>query len=58
MVIIDLLAGGNDGTIALDSIMEYDFNGDSYTQIGTMTQARNSHAVTVVKYGEFSDWCE
>ena len=57
MIIIDILAGGYGGTF-LDSILEYDFTDDSYTEIGTMTQARDAHAVTVVRYGDFSDWCE
>ena len=38
--------------------MEYDITGDSFTQIGTMTQARNYHAITVVKYADFSRKCE
>ena len=57
MVIIGILAGGSDGSI-LDIILEYDFIADSYTQIGTMTTARGYHAVTVVRYGDFSDWCQ
>ena len=57
LIIIDILAGGFDGS-ALDSILEYDFTGDSYKQIGTMTQAREWHAVTVVQYRDFSEWCE
>ena len=57
MIIIVILAGGFDGS-ALDSILEYDFTNDSYTQIGTMAQAREWHAVTVVQYRDFSDWCE
>ena len=57
MIIIVILAGGFDGS-ALDSILEYDFTNDSYTQIGTMAQAREWHAVTVVQYRDFSEWCE
>ena len=54
-----ILAGGKEeGSNNLDTILEYDSTSDSYTQIGTMTQARFFHAVTVVKYGDFSDWCE
>ena len=59
MIIIDILAGGyDDGTNTLDSILEYDATADSFTQIGTMTSARDSHAMYVVKYRDFSDWSE
>ena len=36
----------------------YLITGDSYTQIGTMTQARYYHAISVVKYQDFSEWCQ
>ena len=52
-----MLAGGSDGS-SLDTILEYDINGDSYTQLGTMIQARNYHAISVVKYQDFSEWCQ
>merc|ERR1712110_738244 len=52
-----LLFGGSDGSY-LDTILEYDITGDSYTQIGTMTQARGEHAISVVKYQDFSEWCQ
>ena len=53
------LAGGSDRNDAdvFDTILEYDISGDSYTQIGTMTQARSEHAITVVQYADFSKWC-
>ena len=57
-IIIDILAGGDNGINDFDCILEYDSTDDSYTQIGTMTQARRSHAVAVVQYEDFSDWCE
>ena len=57
---IDILAGGyiDYNTGNTDNILEYDITGDSYTQIGTMTQARANHAITVVRYGDFSEWYE
>merc|ERR1712179_734101 len=51
-----LLFGGSDGS-HLDTILEYDINGDSYTQLGTMIHARERHAISVVKYQDFSEWC-
>ena len=58
-----ILAGGSVGSwpediVDLDIILEYNITDDSYTQIGTMTQARNSHAISVVKYEDFSKWCQ
>ena len=41
----------------MDTILEYDISGDSYTQIGTMSQDRYQHAITVVQYADFSKWC-
>ena len=52
-------AGGNYDTDShFDTIMEYDITGDSYTQIGTMIQARDRHAISVVKYEDYSEWCQ
>ena len=57
------LLGGNsdslkDSVIIGDAILEYDVTADAFTQIGTMTQAREGHAVSVVQYQEFSKWCQ
>ena len=49
-----LLAGG----LGVNTILEYDTTGDSYTETGTMTQNRHLHAISVVQYGEFSNWCQ
>ena len=57
MIIIDILVGGSTGSNTFDTILEHEITDDSYTQIGTMTQARNVHAVTVVRYGDFLEWC-
>ena len=45
-------------TTIMDTILEYDISGDSYTQIGTMTQDRYKHAITVVQDADFSAWCQ
>ena len=52
------LAGGWDKSNAFNTILEYNITGESYTQIGTMVEARYSHAVSVVKYEDFSEWCQ
>ena len=43
---------------SLNTILEYDITGDSYKQIGTMIKARYYHAISVVKYEDFSEWCQ
>ena len=57
LIIFVILAGGY-GLSAIDTILEYNFTGDTYTQIGTMTQTNSGVSVSVVQYGDFSDWCE
>ena len=52
-----MLAGGGDA-VAVNSILEYDTTGDSYTETGTMIQSRYYYAISVVQYGEFSNWCQ
>ena len=42
----------------VSTILEYNITGDSYTQIGTMVEARFYHAISVVKYEDFSRWCQ
>ena len=52
-----VLSGGWAGnSTVVNTILEYDIIDDSYTEIGTMTQARYYHAVSVVKYEDFSNW--
>ena len=53
-----ILSGGFTGSTAINTILEYDITGDSYTQIGTMTQARSDHAISVVKFENFAEHCD
>ena len=46
-----------DVNTAVNTILEYDIMGESYTQIGTMIQARYFHAVSEVNYEDFAEWC-
>ncbi len=58
-LIIIILAGGTNGSyLELDTILEYDITGDFYTQIGTMIQARDYQAISVVKYEDYSRLCQ
>ena len=42
----------------LDTILEYNITADSFKQIGTMIQARDYHAISVVKYEDYSRLCQ
>ena len=54
-----LFAGGWAGIDnVVNSVLEYDFYGDSYTEVGTMMRRRSYHAVSSVKYADFSQWCK
>ena len=57
IILTHTLAGGYDGSY-LNTILEYNITGDSYKEIGTMIQTRTYHAVSVVKYEDFSEWCQ
>ena len=37
-----------------DSILEYDITGDEFREVGKMTEARTTHAISVVQYEDFS----
>ena len=51
-----ILTGGKGGG-SFNAILEYDVAADSFTQIRTMTKARSWHAISVVKYEDFSKNC-
>ncbi len=55
---LNLVGGRDEGDLNLNTILEYDITSNSYTQIGTMTQKRSFHAISVVKYEDFSEWCQ
>ena len=48
MLILLTIAGGFDDS-EVNTVLEYDTTGDFYKQIGTMTQARYRHAISVVR---------
>ena len=52
-----IIVGGYDGGY-LDTIVEYDMEQDTMLEIGHMRDARASHAVSVVQYSDFSQWCQ
>ena len=45
------VVGGN------KKILEFNFDTESWTEIGTMMVARGRHAVSVVPYDDYAKWC-
>ena len=52
-----IIVGGYDGGY-LDTILEYDMEQDTMQEIGNMQDARKQHAINVVQYSDFSQWCQ
>ena len=40
----------------LDTILEYDFRGDTIREIGKMMEKKSNHALSVVQTADFSQW--
>ena len=57
-MIITFTGGYDNLKQTLDTIVEYDITADSFTQTGTMTQAKGDHAISVVQYMDFYQWCQ
>ena len=50
--------GYNDESRFLNTILEFDIEAERWTDTGNnMTVARGDHAVSVVDFGDYSDWC-
>ena len=41
-----------------NNIIEFDPETEEWQEIGTMKDARAVHAVSVVSYSDYADWCE
>ena len=41
-----------------NNIIEFDPETEEWQEIGTMKDARADHAVSVVSYSDYADWCE
>ena len=54
-----IIVGGYDtGNEYLDTILDYDMEQDTMQEMGNMREARDQHAITVVQYSDFSQWCQ
>ena len=51
-------SGGQDETrYTMNDILEYDPETEKWTQIGTMREERLGHAVSVVDFEDYADFC-
>ena len=50
--------GGSDGSSRRKEILEYNPGTETWQEIGTMKEARSTHAVTIVSLGDYAAWCE
>ena len=41
-----------------DTILEYFPDTDSWIEVGKMKEAKRSHAVSVVRFEDYSEWCK
>ena len=51
---------GNIGGVStdFDTILEYMPDTDEWKQVGKMMEAKRSHAVSVVRFEDYSEWCK
>ena len=49
--------GGWDGFNVYNNILEYNPETEEWQEIGAMKEARYSHAVTLVSYEDYAEWC-
>ena len=52
-----IFSGGYDGNY-LDTILQYNIAGDEFPEVDSMLEERNRHAISMVKYSDFSMWCQ
>ena len=53
-----IFSGGYDGSNTYDTILQYTSAEDEFTEVDTMLEEREGHAISVVKYSDFSMWCQ
>ena len=53
-----IIAGGNDGSGDLNTVLEHDLDEDKIKTKSQMTETRSLHAISEVKFADYSQWCE
>ena len=49
---------GQYGRTRLNKILKFQQETETWTEIGTMKEAREAHAVSVVSYDDYAKWCK
>ena len=52
------IAGGNIGNEHVDTILEFEKEAETWSEVGHMKQKRGNHALSVVNFSDFEDWCQ
>ena len=55
--VLSSLGGNVASSSSLDWILEFNPETESWTKIGTMKESRYNHAVSVVPFDDFANWC-
>ena len=53
-----MVAGGSYFIHYYDNILEYNPKEDAIVMVGQMLEARDHHAISVVRAEDFSHWCQ
>ena len=53
-----VFVGGQSITKTLKKILEFNFETESWTEIGSMKEERFAHAVSAVVYEDYVKWCK
>ena len=57
-VLISFASGGRDSSYNnYDFVLNYNITGETWTQVGTMREARGYHGVSVVQRDQIIDYC-
>ena len=53
-----IFSGGWDGSNTYNTILQYNSARDEFTEVDTMLEKRSSHAISVVPYSDYSQYCQ
>ena len=53
-----IFSGGYDGRNSYNTILQYNSDDDEFTEVGTMLERRRFHAISVVPYSDYSQYCQ
>ena len=53
-----IFTGGHDLRNPYNTILQYNSAADEFIEVDTMLEERAWHAISVVPYSDFTDWCQ